>query len=70
MVDVVAPPATKTVRVNSYVEWGAVIAGAVIASALSFVLLTAGTAVGLSLISRIHRILTANWPPPWLLSGF
>jgi hypothetical protein len=32
------------------VEWGAIIAGAV-ASALSFVLLTAGTAIGLSLVS-------------------
>src|SRR5262245_27665289 len=51
MVDVVAPPAAQVVRANSYVEWGAIVAGAVVASALSFVLLTAGTAIGLSLVS-------------------
>ncbi len=72
MVDVVAPPATKTVRVNSYVEWGAVIAGAVIASALSFVLLTAGTAVGLSLISpypsHSYGKLAASLAAFWVLA--
>ena len=36
---------------SSYVEWGPVIAGAVAAAALSFVLLTAGAAIGLSLVS-------------------
>jgi hypothetical protein len=36
---------------TSYVEWGAVFAGAVLAAALSFVLLTAGAAIGLSLVS-------------------
>lgn len=36
---------------GSYVDWPAVIAGAVIAAAISFVLLTAGGAIGLSLIS-------------------
>jgi hypothetical protein len=35
----------------SFVEWGAVFAGAVLAAALSFVLLTFGTAIGLSAIS-------------------
>ena len=35
----------------SYVEWSAVFAGAVVASAISFVLLTAGAAIGLSLVS-------------------
>ena len=34
-----------------YISWGAAIAGALIASALSFVLLTFGSAVGLSLVS-------------------
>jgi hypothetical protein len=34
-----------------YISWGAAIAGALLASALSFVLLTFGSAVGLSLIS-------------------
>src|SRR5688572_24104035 len=34
-----------------YVSWGAAIAGALFASALSFVLLTFGSAIGLSLVS-------------------
>ena len=38
----------------SFVEWGAVFAGAVLAAALSFVLLTFGTAIGLST--------TSPWP--------
>lgn len=37
----------------NYVEWGPILAGAIAASAISFVLLTAGTAVGLSLISPL-----------------
>lgn len=36
---------------SSYVEWAPIIAGAVLASAISFVLLTAGAAIGLSLLS-------------------
>jgi hypothetical protein len=48
MVDVVATPARAG---TSYVVWGAVFAGALTASAISFVLLTAGGAIGLSLIS-------------------
>src|SRR6185436_17818234 len=47
MVDVVTPARSGT----SYVEWSAVFAGAVVASAISFVLLTAGAAIGLSLVS-------------------
>jgi hypothetical protein len=47
MVDVVTPARPGT----SYVEWGAVFAGALAASAISFVLLTAGAAIGLSLVS-------------------
>ena len=47
MVDVVAPARPGT----SYVEWGAVFAGALAASAISVVLLTAGAAIGLSLVS-------------------
>ena len=38
----------------SFVEWGAVFAGAVLAAALSFVLLSFGTAIGLSA--------TSPWP--------
>src|SRR5262245_13245746 len=49
MVDVVAT--TPARAGTSYVEWGAVFAGALAASAISFVLLTAGGAIGLSLIS-------------------
>lgn len=48
MVDVVATPGRQG---SSYVEWSAVFAGALAASAISFVLLTAGAAIGLSLIS-------------------
>jgi len=48
MVDVVTAPARPGA---GYVEWSAVFAGALAASAISFVLLTAGAAVGLSLIS-------------------
>ncbi|MCK9909322.1 hypothetical protein MXD81_09285, partial [Microbacteriaceae bacterium K1510] len=52
MVDVVAAPARTGAGIGlSYVEWGAVFAGAITASAISFVLLTAGAALGLSLIS-------------------
>src|SRR5262245_45224074 len=48
MVDAVTTPVSAG---TSYVEWGAVFAGALTASAISFVLLTAGGAIGLSLIS-------------------
>jgi hypothetical protein len=47
MVDVVGPARAGV----SYVEWGAVFAGALAATAISFVLLTAGASVGLSLTS-------------------
>ena len=39
---------------SSFVEWGSVLAGAVLAAAISFVLLTFGTAIGLSA--------TSPWP--------
>ena len=48
MADVVATPVRAG---TSYVEWGAVFAGALAASAISFVLLTAGASLGLSLLS-------------------
>jgi hypothetical protein len=59
MVDVAAPsPATTSSRAvapgTSFVEWSAVLAGAVLAVAISFVLLTFGTAIGLSA--------TSPWP--------
>src|SRR5262245_1706697 len=54
MAEAASPVRTTSVRpINpaSYVEWGAVMAGAIAASAISFVLLTAGAAIGLSLLS-------------------
>src|ERR671914_18288 len=45
---------TVTAQPASFIEWGPIIAGAVLASALSFVLLTFGTAIGLSA--------TSPWP--------
>ena len=49
-------PATSTASAGgaSFVEWGAVFAGAVLAAAISFVLLTFGAAIGLSA--------TSPWP--------
>jgi hypothetical protein len=52
-----APVASRTATAGpstadlSYVEWSAVLAGAVLAAALSFVLLTFGAAIGLSVAS-------------------
>lgn len=56
MAQIVATPSAvvTTSSPGSYVEWGAVIAGAVSAVALSFLLLTFGSAVGLTL--------TSPWP--------
>ena len=59
-----------TARVGpSYVEWAPVFAGALAAAAISFVLLTAGAAIGLSLVSpypyqsytRTAAILATAW---------
>ena len=49
-----AQRSTSAAVVPRYVEWGPVIAGALLAAALSFVLLTFGTAIGLST--------TSAWP--------
>jgi hypothetical protein len=59
MAQVGTPVAARTEAAGapSFVEWGAVLAGAVLAAALSFVLLTFGTAIGLSAAS------------PWPSSG-
>lgn len=52
MAEVLAPPgAVRGSYASSYIEWAPVIAGAVVAAALSFVLLTFGAAAGLSLVS-------------------
>jgi hypothetical protein len=50
----VGPAAATSAGPVSYVEWGAVFAGAVLAAAISFVLLTFGAAIGLSA--------TSPWP--------
>jgi hypothetical protein len=52
--ETVSPSPARPVAGVSYVEWGAVFAGAVLAAAIAFVLLTFGTAVGLST--------TSAWP--------
>jgi hypothetical protein len=55
MTQVGVPVASRGDTVGlTYVEWGAVFAGAVLAAALSFVLLTFGSAIGLSA--------TSPWP--------
>jgi hypothetical protein len=52
---VITKPALEPIsRETSYVEWGPILAGAIAASALSFLLLTFGSAIGLSL--------TSPWP--------
>src|SRR4029079_12584047 len=55
MTQVGAPNASRTETAGvSFVEWGSVFAGAVLAAAISFVLLTFGAAIGLSA--------TSPWP--------
>jgi len=49
-----APATSATSAGTSFVEWGAVLAGAFLAAAISFVLLTFGAAIGLSA--------TSPWP--------
>jgi hypothetical protein len=52
MAEVISRQGTiEPVQAGSYVEWGAVLAGAVIAAGFGFVLLTFGAGIGLSLIS-------------------
>lgn len=53
-------PATTLKVGSSYVEWGPIFAGTVAAVALSFVLLSAGAAIGLSLLSPYPSHLHAN----------
>lgn len=51
-VEVAATPAAATARdTQSYVDWAAIFAGAALASAISFVLLAFGAAIGLTLAS-------------------
>ena len=48
---IVSAPAAVGTEEHSYVDWPAIIAGTVVASAISLVLLTFGSAIGLSLTS-------------------
>ncbi|HEY6631869.1 MAG TPA: hypothetical protein VIZ90_10485 [Rhizobiaceae bacterium] len=48
---IVSAPTAVTSEDRSYVDWPAIIAGTVVASAISLVLLTFGSAIGLSLTS-------------------
>ena len=48
---IVAAPTAVTSEDRSYVDWPAILAGTVVASAISLVLLTFGSAIGLSLTS-------------------
>lgn len=50
-VDIAVIETSAKPEAHSYVDWGAIFAGAVLASAISFVLLTFGSAIGLSLTS-------------------
>jgi hypothetical protein len=46
-----APVGTTAIDSRPYVDWAAIIAGAILASAIAFVLLTFGSGIGLSLTS-------------------
>lgn len=55
-----AADSATDVRTN-YVEWAPILAGAVAASAISFVLVTAGAAIGLSLLSPYPSQSYGKW---------
>ena len=58
----VAPVAAGNNSEHSYVDWPAIFAGTVLASAISFVLLTFGSAIGLSMTSAYEgRGMTLFW---------
>lgn len=48
-------PTVRTTDTSSYVDWPAIIAGAVAAAAISLVMLTFGSAIGLSLTNPLGR---------------
>jgi len=50
-IGVISTPRTSPTPGTSFVEWGAVLAGGAMAAALSFVLLSFGSAIGLSFVS-------------------
>ncbi|MGF1622308.1 MAG: hypothetical protein ACFCUR_17040 [Rhodomicrobiaceae bacterium] len=53
-------PPTVDTREGSYVSWSAVFAGGALAAAYSFVMLTFGAAIGLSLVSPFEQIGTTQ----------
>jgi hypothetical protein len=71
MSEIVIAPTTSAASVNhSYVDWAAVVAGAVLASAISLIMTTFGSGIGLSLTSpfrgegvssRVFAIAIAIW---------
>lgn len=58
MADSSVPPTTGA---TTYVDWAAILGGAMAAVALSFVLLTAGAAIGLSLVSPYPSQSYGKW---------
>lgn len=50
-VDVIVAPAPAAADTGSYVDWPAIIAGIVVAAAISLVLLSFGSAIGLSMVN-------------------
>lgn len=65
MVNLSAPtfeqPPERTLQTNGYIEWGPVLAGGLLAAALSFVFLTFLSAIGLSM--------TSPWPNAGMSAG-
>ena len=58
----IAAPAVQAVDGRSYLDWGAIIGGAILAAALSFVLYSFGTALGLGISSpRPDAGISAVW---------
>ena len=57
----IASTTTTSQTGTSYVDWGPILAGATAAAALSFVLLTAGAAIGLSLVSPYPSQSYGKW---------
>lgn len=52
---------TRAAAQHSYVDWAAIWAGAILAAAITFVLLTFGTAVGLTMVSPYDAGQSLRW---------
>src|SRR6478609_3040783 len=53
--DVVVAPVTVNKQTHSYVQWGPIIGGAVIATAISTIMTVFGSAIGLSMVSADYE---------------